>query len=101
MKRSTNSAPDCLSISYLIGSAAIGISMITLNSCGTRLPAVTSLMLIVDSKGWRANCADAHTTTSRTALSLQGPRGHLEDCAITQRPRGHLEDCAITPKTAG
>src|SRR5450631_3299373 len=46
MKRSTKSAPDCLSISYLIGSAFIGISMITLNSCGTCLPAVTSWMLI-------------------------------------------------------
>src|SRR5271165_1740591 len=46
MKRSTNSAPDCLSTSYLIGSAFIGISMITLNSSGTCFPAVTSLMLI-------------------------------------------------------
>ena len=34
MKRSTNSAPLSLSTSYLIGSAFIGISMMTLNSSG-------------------------------------------------------------------
>src|SRR6266702_7775472 len=46
MKRSTNSAPESLSTSYLTGSAFIGISMMTLNSCGTLSPAVTLLMLI-------------------------------------------------------
>jgi hypothetical protein len=46
MNRSTNSAPEYLSTSYLIGSAFIGISMITLNSSGTDLPGVTSVMLI-------------------------------------------------------
>src|SRR5689334_24946138 len=41
MKRSTNSAPLSLSTSYLIGSAFIGISMITLNSSGALAPGVT------------------------------------------------------------
>src|SRR4051812_25471816 len=41
MKRSTKIAPDSLSTSYLIGSAFIGISMITLNSSGTFLPGET------------------------------------------------------------
>ena len=46
MKRSTNSAPDALSTSYFTGSAFIGISMMTLNSCGTWSPAVILLILI-------------------------------------------------------
>src|SRR5687768_5186943 len=46
MKRSTNSAPLALSTSYLIGSAFIGISMITLNSSGARAPGVTSCKLM-------------------------------------------------------
>src|SRR5213596_3240781 len=41
MKRSTNTAPVSLSTSYLIGSPRIGISMITLQSFGTSLPAGT------------------------------------------------------------
>ena len=41
MKRSTKIAPVALSTSYLTGSAFIGISMITLNCSGTRLPGVT------------------------------------------------------------
>src|SRR5258706_9710777 len=39
MKRSTNSAPDSLSTSYLIGSAFIGISTTTLKSSGRLRPA--------------------------------------------------------------
>src|SRR5580692_7800806 len=46
MNRSTNSAPDSSSTSYLMGSAFIGISMMTLNSCGRFPPAVTLLMLM-------------------------------------------------------
>src|SRR3954469_10883182 len=46
MKRSTNIAPDASSTSYLIGSAFIGISMITLNSSGARLPGVTLYRLM-------------------------------------------------------
>src|SRR4051794_23545934 len=46
MKRSTNSAPLSLSTSYLIGSAFIGISMITLNSSGALAPGVTFCRLI-------------------------------------------------------
>jgi len=38
---STNSAPLALSTSYLIGSAFIGISMMTLKDSGTFLPGVT------------------------------------------------------------
>src|SRR5574340_833609 len=38
MKRSTNSAPVSLSTSYLIGSAFIGISMMTLKSSGRFRP---------------------------------------------------------------
>src|SRR5664279_3232218 len=41
MKRSTNKAPVSLSTSYLIGSPRMGISMITLQSFGTSLPAGT------------------------------------------------------------
>src|SRR5512141_1880736 len=41
MNRSTNTAPVSLSTSYLIGSPRIGISMITLQSFGTSLPAGT------------------------------------------------------------
>src|SRR5205823_3386017 len=41
MKRSTNTAPVSLSTSYLMGSPCIGISITTLQSCGTSLPAVT------------------------------------------------------------
>src|SRR5438552_6124184 len=41
MKRSTKTAPVSLSTSYLIGSACIGISMMTLTSTGTSRPAVT------------------------------------------------------------
>jgi hypothetical protein len=48
MKRSTNSAPDSLSTSYLIGSAFIGISMITLNSIRrVAAPGVTLCRLMV------------------------------------------------------
>src|SRR3954453_23857165 len=46
MKRSTNIAPVSLSTSYLIGSAFIGISMITLNSSGTFGPGVTLCRLM-------------------------------------------------------
>src|SRR5215212_8086180 len=48
MKRSTNIAPLSLSTSYLIGSAFIGISMITLNSSGARAPGVTLCRLMAD-----------------------------------------------------
>src|SRR5690349_19295087 len=41
MKRSTNIAPVVFSISYLMGSACIGISMITLKSLGTSQPELT------------------------------------------------------------
>ena len=41
MKRSTNSAPDSLSTSYLIGSEFIGISMTTLKESGMFLPGET------------------------------------------------------------
>src|SRR5215213_6850657 len=47
MKRSTNSAPLSLSTSYLIGSAFIGISMITLNSSGALAPGVTLCRLMM------------------------------------------------------
>src|SRR3954468_2656116 len=47
MKRSTNSAPLSLSTSYLIGSAFIGISMMTLNSSGALAPGVTRCRLMV------------------------------------------------------
>ncbi len=46
MKRSTNIAPLSLSTSYLIGSAFIGISMITLNSSGAFAPGVTLCRLM-------------------------------------------------------
>src|SRR4051812_15570060 len=53
MKRSTNSAPLSLSTSYLIGSAFIGISMITLNASGASSPGVTlcKLMGTVEARG--------------------------------------------------
>src|SRR6185312_17031976 len=41
MKRSTNRAPLSLSTSYLIGSAFMGISMMTLNSSGALAPGDT------------------------------------------------------------
>ena len=47
MNRSTNIAPVSLSTSYLIGSAFIGISMITLTSFGTSWPVVTRSRFIV------------------------------------------------------
>src|SRR6266545_6584943 len=52
MNRSTNTAPVSLSTSYLIGSPCIGISMITLQSLGTSLPAGTrsSLMAAIGSE---------------------------------------------------
>ena len=43
MKRSTNTAPDSLSTSYLTGSLFIEISMMTLNTSGALLPGVTLL----------------------------------------------------------
>src|SRR5512141_1001611 len=46
MKRSTKTAPVSLSTSYLIGSARIGISMMTLKSLGTSLPAGTRSKLM-------------------------------------------------------
>src|SRR4051812_4562563 len=46
MNRSTNTAPVSLSTSYLIGSAFIGISMITLKSFGTSRPAGTLFRLM-------------------------------------------------------
>src|SRR5262252_9675958 len=46
MKRSTKTAPVSLSNSYLIGSPRIGISMITLQSFGTFLPAGTRSRLM-------------------------------------------------------
>src|SRR6185295_8554258 len=54
MKRSTNIAPVSLSTSYLIGSAFIGISMMTLNSSGALAPGVTLCRLMVVS-GFREN----------------------------------------------
>src|SRR4051812_14678125 len=51
MKRSTNSAPDASSTSYLIGSAFIWISMMTLNSAGARSPGVTLCRLMVGFSG--------------------------------------------------
>ena len=41
MKRSTKRAPVSLSTSYLIGSDIAGISIMTLNSSGALIPAVT------------------------------------------------------------
>jgi hypothetical protein len=41
MNRSTKIAWVALSTSYFTGSAFIGISMITLNSCGALVPGVT------------------------------------------------------------
>src|SRR5436305_2045890 len=51
MKRSTKSAPLALSTSYLIGSAFIGISMMTLNSSGALAPGVTFCRLMVALRG--------------------------------------------------
>ena len=50
MNRSTNKAPDSSSTSYLIGSAFIGISMITLNSPGALAPGVTLCRLMVQTR---------------------------------------------------
>src|ERR1700720_3427239 len=75
MKRSTNSAPDSLSTSYFTGSAFIGISMMTLNSCGTLSPAVTLLMLIYLGSflGADAGAADPHTIPFRWSSRLDAP----------------------------
>src|SRR5687767_15097942 len=46
MKRSTNNAPVASSTSYLMGSAFIGISMMTLNCAGARAPGPTLCRLM-------------------------------------------------------
>src|ERR1700735_835917 len=98
IKRSTNSAPDSLSTSYFTGSAFIGISIITLNSCGTCLPAFTSLMLISRrSSGLRANCASAHHNPKERSSSVDGDvPGFTTRCErrvtdLGQRPGRHID----------
>src|SRR6266850_3143813 len=73
MKRSTNTAPVSLSTSYLIGSPCIGISMITLQSLGTPLPAET-----------RSRFMAAHDESAGRYYS-----GHARaDCDARAFPRG-------------
>src|SRR5579863_315457 len=90
MNRSTNSAPDCLSTSYLIGSAFIGISMITLNSCGTRLPAVTSLMLIKRRSCGCGGVAAPHDNPTGGPAPYPGPRKPRPSSALIDGDRSRL-----------
>src|SRR5262249_51175376 len=72
MKRSTNTAPVSLSTSYLIGSPRIGISMITLQSLGTSLPAGTRSRLM-------APLATGSGETGIAAAQTAPRRGMLPD----------------------
>src|SRR5258708_19976881 len=54
MERSTDRGPVSLSTWYLIGSAVIGISMITLKSSGSARPGVTRSRFMADLDGWSA-----------------------------------------------
>jgi hypothetical protein len=81
MKRSTNIAPLSLSTSYLIGSAFIGISMITLNSSGRAAPGVTlcRLMAGVGSRG----TFDVKPPEGDTRARGSGPRRTLPRHPLT------------------
>src|SRR6185295_3940637 len=77
MNRSTKSAPDSLSTSYLIGSAFIGISITTLKSSGRLRPGGTRSRLIsfprfqVCGSGNRTGCGRvARSDTRGTALCI-------------------------------
>src|SRR5882757_9876938 len=72
MKRSTNSAPESLSTSYLMGSAFMGISMMTLNSFGTSSPAVTLLMLISTKSSCRGRPCSLSVDGNRTRSAARG-----------------------------
>src|SRR6185369_4375747 len=72
MKRSTNMAPVSLSTSYLMGSAFIGISMMTLTSSGTLRPAVTRSRFTRPSLG---ALGLGQSAQQRGDLAL-GPRRH-------------------------
>src|SRR2546427_489992 len=70
MKRSTNTAPVSWSISYLIGSALAGISMMTLNTSGALAPAGTlSRLMMMDHK--LGNLGDGKCRRCRPSLGKQ------------------------------
>src|SRR3546814_17720935 len=106
MKRSTKTEPESLSTSYLTGSAFMGISMMTLNSSGTLLPAGTrsKLMLgsnlkdinvkrIQDRLGPRVGRSDVcdKSTPGRGALSKRSEEGRVGyECVSLGRSRGSM-----------
>src|SRR6266496_4708998 len=82
MKRSTKTAPVSLSTSYLIGSPRIGISMITLQSLGTSLPAGTRSRLIVYSLGAARRPSEREQFALGAARRTHGKRRSAENAII-------------------
>src|SRR5437870_2267983 len=73
MNRSTNTAPVSLSTSYLIGSPCIGISMMTLQSLGTSLPAGTRSRFMVNfNQGSQSGYSNSICIDSAAAAQTRG-----------------------------
>src|SRR6185436_2212892 len=92
MKRSTNMAPVSLSISYLMGSPRIGISMITLQSLGTSLPAGTRSRLIV---GFEVRLNDRSIIRARCAPQYH--RAHDAPSSPPNRVRAFVPQAFAAP----
>src|ERR1700688_3863318 len=101
MKRSTNSAPVSLSTSYLIGSALIGISMITLKSSGRLRPGVTRSRLIAVLAFWfAATVHRRHFRGDRGKVNCSDHR-HGGDCDRVVRMKNNRTDSACGNEQPG
>src|SRR5690606_3757324 len=80
MKRSTNTAPVSWSISYLMGSALAGISMMTLKTSGALAPAGTLSRLMMDGDQERLEFLRTRKCrTSRASLPAEAAFLHVAD----------------------
>src|SRR6187402_1665619 len=91
MKRSTKSAPVSWSTSYLIGSAFVGISMITLNSCGAFGPGVTLCRLMCGAGS--GGCPDCRPAGRALRLPEWAPGGAT---AASLKIRRFPRPCALS-----
>src|SRR5438552_9586157 len=107
MNRSTNTAPVSLSTSYLIGSPCIGISMMTLQSLGTSLPAGTrSRFMAEGQEGGKRHYTVRRRPPIRSgfgALLRRGARrGRVDDVDVPEaRERDALGGLDLTERPGG
>src|SRR5262245_1594208 len=101
MKRSTKSAPVSLSTSYLMGSAFIGISMITLNSSGALAPGVTLCRLM----GWRKTLGEnPHSTSGSCGRLTHNKRtvsARKHHAPVVELPRAYPLACPTLIRATG